>query len=191
MKVNELQDVEPAGAPQLLDGGDEVRRVETELRLLAAALLPAPEAARRQFDPHASCRRDVHFIRDLQQHVDLAQLLEDDEHLMAELLAHEGEAHELLVLVAIADDEVVCRLGETEDGLELRLASALEADAVRFAELQNYFDDMPLLVTLDRVHRRVAAGIGELCARVVEARRQCLDPRTEDVREAEEHGERD
>ena len=46
-------------------------------------------------------------VRRLEQHVELAQLLEHDEDLVPELLAHEGQAHELLVLVAVADDEVV------------------------------------------------------------------------------------
>ena len=108
---------------------------------------------------------DAQLVGDLEQHVDLAQLLEHDEHLVAELLAHEGEAHELLVLVAVADDEVVGALGEAEDGLELRLAAALEADAVRLAELDDLLDHVALLVHLDRIHGRVAARVAELLDR--------------------------
>ena len=66
-----------------------------------------PDAFGRELDAHAGRRRDAELVRRLQQHVELAQLLEHDEDLVAELLAHEGEAHELLVLVAVADDEVV------------------------------------------------------------------------------------
>ena len=97
-----------------------------------------------------------------EQHVDLAQLLDHDEDLMAELLAHEGEAHELLVLVAVADDEMIGVLGEAEHRLQLGLAAALEADAVRLAELDDLLDDVALLVDLDRVDGRVAAGVLEL-----------------------------
>ena len=77
---------------------------------------------------------------------------------MSELLAHEGEAHELLVLVAVADDQVIGVLGQAEHRLQLRLAAALEADAVRLAELDDLLDDVPLLIDLDRIDRRVAAS---------------------------------
>ena len=146
-------------ARKLVDRLHELRGVEAELRLLAAALLPAPEPARRQLDAHAGRRRDTEVVGGLQQDVDLAQLLEHDEDPVSELLAHEGEAHELLVLVAVADDDVIGGLGESEHRLQLRLAAALEADAVRLAELDDLLDDVALLVHLDRIHRRVAARV--------------------------------
>ena len=176
---------------QLVDRLHELRGVEPELRLLAAALLPAAEAARRELDAHAGRRRHAHLVGDLEQHVDLAQLLDHDEDLMPELLAHEGEAHELLVLVAVADDQVLGVLGEAENRLQLRLAAALEADAVRLAEFDDLLDDVALLVHLDRIHGGVAAGVGELLARLLEAVGQRLDARAEDVREAEQHRQRD
>src|SRR5690242_19203432 len=137
MKVNQLEDVEPVRGAQLLDRRDEIRRVQAELGLLASALLPSPESTRRELDAD-SCRwRDLQLVRDLQQHVDLAELLEDDEDLMPELLPHQGEPHELFVFVAVADDDVVGHLGQAEDRLQLGLAATFEADAVRFAELEN------------------------------------------------------
>ena len=177
--------------PQLVDRLHELRGVEPELRLLAAALLPAAKAARRELDAHAGRRRHAHLVGDLQQHVDLAQLLEHDEDLVPELLAHEGEAHELLVLVAVADDDVLGVLGESENRLQLGLAAALEADAVRLAEFDDLLDDVALLVHLDRIHRRVAAGVAELLARLLEAIGQRLDARPQDVGEAEQHRKRD
>src|SRR3982751_1811246 len=134
MKMNKFQNVEASRGAKLLDRGDEIRRVETELRLFAATLLPPSKAARRQLDAHTSCRRDLHLLRHLQQDVDLTQLLQHDENLVPKLLTHEGQPHELLVFVAVADDEVISRLGETENRLQLRLAAALESDTVRLAE---------------------------------------------------------
>ena len=120
--------------------------------------------------PHA------HLLGDLQQHVELAHLLDDDEHLVAEALAHEREAHELLVLVSVADDQVVGALAQREHGLQLRLGPALEADARRLAELDDLLDDVPLLVDLDRVHGGVAAVVRELVDGGAELRVQRLDP---------------
>ena len=139
----------------------------------------------------ATKRRHAHLVRDLEQHVDLAELLDHDVHLVAELLPHEGEAHELLVLVAVADDQMLGVLGEAEDGLELGLAPAFEADAASLAEFDDLFDDVALLVDLDRVDGRVAAGVAELLARLLEPRREVLDPRAQNVREAQQHRERD
>ena len=109
---------------------------------------------------------------------------------MAQLLAHQGEAHELFVLVAVADDEVVGRLRNAENCLELRLAATLQSHTVRLAKLEDLFDDVPLLIHLDRVHRRIAARIRELGSRLVEARRQGLDAGAKNVREAQQHRHR-
>src|SRR5690348_5838763 len=161
MKVNQLENVEPARSTQLVDRRHEIGGVQAELGLLAAALLPPAEAPRRKLDAHASRRLDLHLVRDLKQHIDLAQLLENDEHLMPELLAHEGEAHELFVLVAIAHDDVVGRLRQSEYCLQFRLAAALEPDSMGLPEFENLLDDVALLIHLDRIHRRVAAGVIE------------------------------
>src|SRR5205814_473099 len=71
VEVNEFENVEPASAAQLVDEGDEVRRVEPEFRLLAPALLPAAEAAAGELDAHAGGRRHSQLVGDFEQHVDL------------------------------------------------------------------------------------------------------------------------
>jgi hypothetical protein len=85
-----------------------------------------PKPLGRELDADPGRRVDAQLVGDREQHVDLAELLDDDEHLMAELLAHEREAHELLVLVAVADDQMLGAVGEAQDGLQLRLGAALQ-----------------------------------------------------------------
>ena len=48
-------------------------------------------------------------------------------------------------------------VGERDDGEQLGLGAGLEAEVVRLAELEDLFDDLPLLVDLDRVDAAVAA----------------------------------
>src|SRR6185437_13736561 len=103
----------------------------------------ASRALGEKFDADADVRSNVERGCHLQQNVDLAHLLHHDEDLMAELLAHESEAHELLVLVAVAHDRVAGRFGETEHRLQLRLAAALQPDAERLPELDDLLDDVP------------------------------------------------
>lgn len=110
---------------------------------------------------------------------------------MAELLAHQGQPHELLVLVAVADDEVMVRVAEAQDGHQAGLAAALQADAELLAELHHFLHHVALLVHLDRVDRGVAALIAELLDRVGEVPGQRGDARAEDVGEAEQQGKAD
>ena len=87
-----------------------------------------PNPRRGELDADTGRRHDAEIVRCLQQHIDLAQLLDDDEDLVAEPLAHEGQPHELLVLVPVAHDHVVGRLRERQHRLQLRLGPALEPD---------------------------------------------------------------
>jgi hypothetical protein len=165
--------------------------VRPNLDFSPARLRPAARALARELDAHADRRRHAHLARDRQQHVELAHLLDDDEHGVPELLAHEGEAHELLVLVAVADDEVIGAVGQREDGLQLGLGAALESDAGCLAELDDLLDHVALLVHLDRIDGRVLPLVLELGDGAREAGVQHLDARLEDLREPQEHGEVD
>ena len=151
-----LQRLQPVEQPH------QLHRRQAELGLLAAALGPAPRPLARELDPHAERRLDPHLVGHLEQHVELVELLDHDEHLVAQLLAHQGQAHELLVLVAVADDQVLAALAEAQHRLQLRLAAALEPHAVRVAELDDLLHHVALLVDLDRVDRGVASLVPEL-----------------------------
>ena len=171
---------------QLVDDANELARAQAELRLLAAALGPAPVPLGCELDADAGLRDDAQLVRHAEEDVDLALLLDDDEDLVSELLAHEGEAHELLVLVAVADDQVVGGIGEREHGLQLGLAAALDPDAVLRTELHDLFDDVALLIDLDRVDERVGAVVLEFLDRALERAAERLDAGAEDVAEAKQ-----
>ena len=125
-------------------------------------------AQRRELDAHARRRHDAQLVRDLEQHIEFGQLFEHDEDAMPELLADQRQPHELVVLVAIADDQVIRLVGERDDGLQFGLGAALQADAVRPPEAVNLLDHVALLVDLDRKHRGVLAGVAVLLDRRLE-----------------------
>ena len=169
----------------------QLHGAEPELRALAAALGPAARAFGSQLDPDARGRRDTHLVRHLEQHLQLGELLQDDDHLVPQLLAHQGQAHELLVLVAVADDQVIAGFAQAEHRLELGLAAALEPHPVGRPELDDLLDHVPLLVHLDRIDRGVAALVPELLDRVAEFGGERLNPGLQDVGEAEQQREPD
>ncbi len=187
--MDQLEEVERIRFAQAVDHLHEFARAHAELALLAARLGPAAESLGGELDPHAGRGPHAHLARDAEQRLHFRHLLEHDEHTVAQLLPHEREPHELLVLVAIAHDRVGRILAHREHDLEFRLAAAFEPDAHRRAELDDLLHDVPLLIHLHRIHERVAAVVGEFLHRVAESDGERLDAAAEDVREAQEHRE--
>src|SRR5512140_214022 len=104
MEVDQLEDVEAALITKPVDELHKLRSAQSELGFFAAALCPAPRSLGVKLDSHAGSRRNAELVSDLKQNVHLAQLFQHDEDLVAELLSHEREAHELLVLIPVAHD---------------------------------------------------------------------------------------
>jgi hypothetical protein len=108
---------------------------------------------------------------------------------VSELLAHQGETHELLVLVAVADDQVLARFAKTQHHLQFGFRSALEPHAVRAAELDDLLDHVTLLIDLDRIDRGIAPAVLEFANCACKPHAERFDPRSEDIREPEQHGQ--
>jgi hypothetical protein len=81
--------------------------------------------------------------------VELGELLDDDDDLLAELAAEEGEADVVVVLVAVADDEPLGALVHGERDHQLGLGAGLEAVVVVLAGGDDLVDDLAELVDLD------------------------------------------
>ena len=173
--MNELDDVEFAGGGELVDHLHQLRRAQAEFRFLAARLRPPSAAFCMELDAHASPRRHAHLGRHLQQHVELAHLLDHDEHIVPEPLPHQGETHELFVFIPVADNQVVGAFGECQHSLKLRLGTAFESNAGRLAKFDNLFDHVPLLVDLDRIYGGISACVFEFPNRMFKAPVQCFD----------------
>jgi hypothetical protein len=103
-----------------------------------------------------------------------------------QLLAHQGQPHEFLVLVPVADDEMVGALVEPEHRLELRLAAALQPDAERGAELDDLLHHVALLVHLHRVDGGVGALVAEFLDGVAELARERLNAGPQDIGKAQQ-----
>jgi hypothetical protein len=107
-----------------------------------------------------------------------------------DLVGEHGGLDELGVLEAIADDRrLVVR--ERHDRQQLRLGTCLEPEAVRLPEVEDFLDDLALLIHLDRIHARVLALVLVLGDCRVKRRVNVAEPVFEDVGEADENGEAD
>ena len=103
--------------------------------------------------------------------------------LRPDLLGQHRRFDELGVLEAVADDRRLV-VGERDHGEQFRLGPCLEAELVGPAELEDFLDDLPLLVDLDRVDAAVAALVLVLRDRRLEGGVDIAQAVLQDVGEA-------
>ena len=108
---------------------------------------------------------------------------------MSELLADQGEADVLAVLVAVAHDHaaVLARLRQHRE--QLGLGAGLEPHAAVIAR-EDFLDHAFLLVDLDGVDGGVLAAVAVGLHRAVEGATQGFDAVAQDVGEAHQHRQR-
>ena len=103
-------------------------------------------------------------------------------------MGKQGEFDELLVLVAVADDERVGVGAEGDDGMKFRLRASFQADVAFLAVAHDFFDHGAHLVHLDGHHHEVLAVELIFLGRLLEAGVDLVDTVVQDVGETNQHG---
>ena len=175
---------------QLLQPLQNLRDRQAELRAVAARRLPAAAAAGRELHAHADVRPHADLFGVLEDQVELGVFLDDRDDVPADLLRQHGQLDELGVLEAVADDRRVV-VGERGDGDQLGLRARFEPEVERPAEVEDLFDDLPLLVHLDGVDADVLAGVFVLGDGRLKGVVNVLQPVLQDVAEANQRRQAD
>ncbi|MNE36696.1 hypothetical protein D3C80_1305160 [compost metagenome] len=159
VEVQQADALVQAGIAEALHHRDQLGGGQTELGLLATGVGPLARGQRRQAHAQADLRLDLELgsLIDHQGHFRL--FLDDDEHVVAELLAHQRQADELAVLVAVADDGAALRR-QRQHRQQLGLGAGFQADGDVLGG-DDVLHHRFLLVDLDRVQRGVAAAVAE------------------------------
>ena len=157
--MRQLQTVEHLLIAQLFDAAKHLSNRETELALHAARFLPATRAARRKLHAETDLRSHAQLLRTVDDAAEFVIVFDDDDDRLAELGAHQCEVDVFDVFIAIADDERLVGFEHGQHGEQLGLAAGFEAELVWIAELHDLFDNVALLVHLDREHAHVLAGV--------------------------------
>ncbi len=142
---------------ETLDHREQLRGGQAELGALATGIGPFGRGQRRQSHTQTDLRGQLELVGLLDHQTDLGLLLDDDEHVVAELLAHQCQTDELAILVTIADDGAALRR-QRQHGHQLRLGARLQADG-NVLRGDDVLHHRFLLVDLDRVQRGVLAGV--------------------------------
>ena len=187
VEVNHADRIEPAGGAHHFDRLHHLRHGQAELRFLAAGVLLRRFRHGRQAHAQTDDRRHVQRLRFGQHQRQFRQLLDHDVDRVAKLGADQRAADVAAILVAIADDDAAGRR-QAEHGRQFRLRASFKAHAVG-AMRDDRLDHRFLLVDLDRVDRRVAAGVLQLLDHLREGTGQHIDAVLQDVGEAHQHGQ--
>ena len=169
--MQQLQAIEHAHRLQLLDGLQYLIRRQTELGFLAARTLPLATCDGRKLHPHAKQRLYTHQLALLNNQGQFGWLLNDNESPQSHAPSRQREPDVLAVLVTVADDRAAM-LRQRHDREHLRFAACLKPDPA-IGRFQKLGYDMPVLIDLDGVNRRICAAISQLVTCVIE----CLTQR--------------
>ena len=182
VKVQQADALIQSGCAEALDHRENLRGGQTELGLLATGVGPLGGCQRGQAHAQADLRRDLEVSGLLDHQGDFRLFLDDDEHVVAELLPHQRQADELAVLVTVADDGAALRR-QRQHGQQLGLGAGLEADG-DVLRGDDVLDHRLLLVDLDRVQRGVAVLVFQALDAGVEGTGQAAHAVLQNVREA-------
>lgn len=155
VEVQQTDALIQAGVTEALNHRDQLRGRQAELGLLATGIGPLARCQRRQAHAQTDLRLDLELGRffDHQRHFRL--FLDDDEHVVAQLLAHQRQTNELTVLVTVADNGPAL-WRQRQYRQQFRLGTGLKADGHVLGG-DDVFHHRFLLVDLDRVQRGVLA----------------------------------
>ena len=185
VEVQQGEPVEAAGLAHGLGQRQDLAGGQAELGALAAGVLPVARAQRGQAQANADFGGDAHAFGLAPDQRPFAGFFDHDHRLEPQLEPAQGQADVGGVLVAVADDQ---RAGPAhgQGGDQLRLAADLQAQPVDPGERAH---DTGLLVDLDRVDQGVAPVVGLLVNGVLEGLAQLPGAGTQDVGEAQQHGQ--
>ena len=187
VEVDQLQAVGHAALLEVVDRFEHLGQGQAELAAEAGRVLPAAGAARGQLDAHADDRTDLPLLGVADDGLQLGELLDDGDDVLADLAGQDGHLDELVVLEAVADDRRFgAAVGHGQDGEQFGLGTGLQTEVERLAEVEDFLDDVPLLVDLDGVDAAVAALVAVLLHGGLEGVVDFADAVAENVGEAEE-----
>ena len=105
-------------------------------------------------------RTPCFWARTADDQLELGEFLDDGDDVFAELLGEDHGLDEFIILEAVADDRGPAAVHERQHGQKFRLAAGLQAEAEFLAELDDFFDHVPLLVHFHRVDAGIGALVG-------------------------------
>ncbi len=186
MAMEQLQAMQHVLGLERVDKIDKLRRGQAKHAAVAAGAVPVAADTDAGLDAHTDDRLDAHLATTGNDDRNLGGRFDDEHAGKTKFDRGQAEINELLVLVAVADDQAAGLFERRQCNDDLRLAAHFEAVLVARAERGDLFDDLRLLVDLDRVYPAVFALVAERVDGLAEGCVQAMNLRVEDVLDAEQ-----
>ena len=191
VEVNEVQAVVQPLLVERLQRLEQLRRSESELGGIAAALGPFSRPAGCQFDADAEVRLHIQLLRCPGNEVYFVELLHHDEDALAHLLRQQSQFDVALILVTVADDERVALALYGDDCVQLGLRPGLQSQIELASVGDDFLHHRLHLIHLNRIDDEVLGLESVLLSCLLEAGRSLLDTVVKNVGETEQHRRRD
>ena len=95
---------------------------------------------------------------------------------------------EFFILKPVADDGCITTVGQRHHRKKLWLGASFKTELKRLAEIENLFNDLPLLINLDGVDATVLAFVIELFNRFLEGSMNFRNTMAQNISEANKDG---
>lgn len=181
VEVQQANALVQPGITEAFHHRQQLRCRQAELGFLATGVGPLARSQGRQAHPQTDLRLDLERRRFFDHQAHFGLFLDDDEYVVAQLLAHQRETDELTVLVAVANDGAALRC-QGQDRQQLGLGAGFQADRDILGG-DDVLDHRFLLVDLDRVQGSVFALVFQARDVGIEGTGQLAHAILEDIRE--------
>src|SRR5262249_4948719 len=148
VKMHELKAIGHVALLEIFERFEHFRERQAELRAETRARFPPSGAAGRQLDAHADRRPDIELLAVADDRLELGELLDDRNYLLADFSSEHRHFDEFIVFESVTHNGRVGCLSKGKHGQKLRLRAGFNAEVIRLAEIEDFFDDMPLLIDL-------------------------------------------
>ena len=186
VEVDEFHAVAQTHRFEAVESFEEFGTVEPELRSIAAGRFPFACGAGSELDADAQIGAHAHLFGRAGNDVQFGELLDDEKDAFAHLLRQEGEFDEVLVLMAVADDERFGVHVGGQDRVEFGLRAAFETEVVLLAVGDDFLHHRAHLIDLDGIDDEVLALVFVFLLGTLKAGRGFLNAVVEDVGEAQQ-----
>ena len=190
MDVEHLELLARARALDAAERLDEGQRPHAELGKLPARVLPLPAAARAQLDAQAERRLQVQGPCEVQRHVEVCEVLGNDDGQPAQPAGLHRETQVELVLESVARNQRALGQRHRQRRDQLGLAADLQAVVVPAAGRDQALQHLGLLVDLDRVRADVPPAVVVLLDGGGECLVQRGEPLVENLGKPKQEGRR-
>ena len=191
MKMHQLQAIDHATLFKIIDRFKHFGKGKAELRTIPCTRAPATSTTGSKLGSNPNHGPDTCYLCLLNDEFELGEFFNNRYNVLAYLSSKHGHMDEFFILKPVADDGRITTVGQRHHRKKLWLGASFKTELKRLAEIENLFNDLPLLVNLDGVDATVLTFVIELFNRFLEGSMNFRNTMAQNISEANKDGKLD